>query len=131
MSRIRRKPTFCICENKDADQLREADQRLCFRYTDTTIPPLSKSEISSLWPSSVTVKPGLCRTRSETRMLVFSRRGSYVCFILTCLPQSTFHPFSSLNHSQAHAHLECELIVVCSGMRKKKNEPQHENTYSR
>ena len=27
------KPAFCICENKDADQLREnreADQRLCF-----------------------------------------------------------------------------------------------------
>ena len=37
-----------ICENKDADQLRgnrEADQRLCFRYTDSTIPLLSKSEI--------------------------------------------------------------------------------------
>ena len=35
MSRVMRKPTFCICENKDADQLRgnrEADQRLCFRY---------------------------------------------------------------------------------------------------
>ena len=34
-----RKPAFCICENKDADQLRgnrEADQRLCFRYTDRT-----------------------------------------------------------------------------------------------
>ena len=45
-----RKPAFCICENKDADQLRgyrEADQRLCFRYTDTTISLLSKSEISS------------------------------------------------------------------------------------
>ena len=45
-----RKPAFCICENKDADQLRgnsEADQRLCFRYTDSTIPLLSKSEISS------------------------------------------------------------------------------------
>ena len=43
MSRIMRKPTFCICENKDADQLRgnrEADQRLCFRYTDSTIPLL-------------------------------------------------------------------------------------------
>ena len=42
---------FCICENKDADQLRgnrEADQRLCFRYLDSTIPLLSKSEISSL-----------------------------------------------------------------------------------
>ena len=51
LSRITRKPTFCICENKDADQLRgnrEADQRLCFRYKDSTIPPLSKSEISSL-----------------------------------------------------------------------------------
>ena len=34
------KPTSCIGENKDADQLRgnrEADQRLCFRYTDSTI----------------------------------------------------------------------------------------------
>ena len=54
------KPTNCICENKDADQLRgnreadqrlcanrEADQHLCFRYTDSTIPLLSKSEISS------------------------------------------------------------------------------------
>ena len=38
-----RKPAFCICENKDADQLRgnrEADHRLCFRYTDSTIPLL-------------------------------------------------------------------------------------------
>ena len=36
-----RKPAFCICENKDADQFRgnrEADQRLCFRCTDSTIP---------------------------------------------------------------------------------------------
>ena len=60
-----RKPDFCICENKDADQLRgnrEADQRLCFCYTDSTIPLLPKSEISSFWPSSVVVQPGLCRT---------------------------------------------------------------------
>ena len=41
------KPTICIGENKDADQLRgnrEADQRLCFRYSDSTIPLLLKSE---------------------------------------------------------------------------------------
>ena len=64
-----RKLAFCICENKDADQLRgnrEADQRLCFRYTDSTIPLLPKSEISSLLQSSVAVQPGLCQTRSET-----------------------------------------------------------------
>ena len=64
-----RKPVFCICENKDADQLcgnRIADQRLCFRYTDSTIPLLPKSENSSLLPSSVAVQPGLCGTWSET-----------------------------------------------------------------
>ena len=51
MSRVVRKPDFCICENKDPDQLRgdcEADQRLCFRHIDSKIPLLSKSEISSL-----------------------------------------------------------------------------------
>ena len=50
MSRIVRKPDFCLCENKGADQLRgnrEANQRLCFRYTDSTIPLLLKCEISS------------------------------------------------------------------------------------
>ena len=43
MSHPMRKPTICIGENKDADQLRgnrEADQRLCFRYSDSTIPLL-------------------------------------------------------------------------------------------
>ena len=51
LSRVMRKPAFCICDNKDADQLRgnrEADQRLCFRYIDSTIPLLPKSEISIL-----------------------------------------------------------------------------------
>ena len=51
MSRVVRKPAFCLCENKDADQLRgnrEVDQRLCFRYTDSAIPLLPKYEISSL-----------------------------------------------------------------------------------
>ena len=50
MSRLMGKPTICIGENKDADQPRgnrEADQRLCFRYTDSTIPLLLNSEISS------------------------------------------------------------------------------------
>ena len=64
-----RKPAFCICENKDADQLRgnrEADQRLCFRFLESTMHLLSKYEISSLYSSSMAVQPGLCRTRSET-----------------------------------------------------------------
>ena len=50
MSLVMRKPAFCICENKGADQLRgnrEADQSPCFRYSDSTIPLLPKSEILS------------------------------------------------------------------------------------
>ena len=50
MSRIVRKPDFCLGENKGADQLRgnrEADQRLCFRYMDSIFPLLLISEISS------------------------------------------------------------------------------------
>ena len=42
LSRDVRKPDFCICKNKDADQ------RLCFRYLDSTIPFLPKFKISSL-----------------------------------------------------------------------------------
>ena len=50
LSHLMGKPTCCIGKNKGADQLRgnrEADQRLCFRYSDSTIPLLLKSEISS------------------------------------------------------------------------------------
>ena len=75
------KPTICIGENKDADQLRgnrEADQRLCFRYSDSTIPLLLKSEISSFKLFSMLVQVGMCRTCSETTLLVFPRGGSNI-----------------------------------------------------
>ena len=51
MSLVMRKPAFCICKNKDADQLRgdrEADQHLCLRYIESTIPLLPMYEISCL-----------------------------------------------------------------------------------
>ena len=78
---------------------READQRLCFRYIDNTIPLLSISisEISSLYLSSVAVQPGLCRNKSETRMLVFSRCGSF-------LNKKT-------KDSELHTHLK-KLIII-------------------
>ena len=69
LSRVMRKPVFSICENKDADQLRcnrAADQRLCLCYIDSSIPLLTKSKISSFWPSYVLVQPDLCQTWSET-----------------------------------------------------------------
>ena len=46
-----RKTDFCLCENKGADQPCSnctADQRLCFRYMDSKIPLLPKSETFKL-----------------------------------------------------------------------------------
>ena len=51
---------------RSASRCREADQCLCFRYIDSTIPLLSKSESSCFQPSSVAVQPGLCQTWSDT-----------------------------------------------------------------
>ena len=63
------KTDFCLCKNKGADQLCSyctADQHLCFRYMDSTTPPLLKSEIQSFQPASVTAQANFCRTWLET-----------------------------------------------------------------
>ena len=91
-----RKPAFSICENKNADQLmgnREADQRLCFRYEDRTIPLLPKYEISSLQPSSAAVQPGLSRTWSETL-----KTGFLTTRLIEYAPSKTW---VSLGHSSS------------------------------
>ena len=77
ISRVVRKRAFCICENKGADQLRgnrEANQRLCFRYSDSTIPllPTSSSHLLLLY-IPVCVGPG-----RKPRRPVLSQRGSYL-----------------------------------------------------
>ena len=69
-----RKPTICIGENKAADQLCSnctADQRLCFRFMDNTIPLLLKSKISSFYLSSVTVQLSLCQAGLESQIVGF------------------------------------------------------------
>ena len=83
-----RKPAICICENKDADQLRgnreadrdrEADQRLCFRYLNSTIPVLlnTKFQASSHFQylySLVCVGPG------QNQHCWFSRVAAHLIF---------------------------------------------------
>ena len=92
---LHEKTNILHMRNKDADQLRgnrEADQRLCFRYTDSTISLLPKCEISSLQPSSVVMQPGLCGTWSETPKTGFLRTR-LICELLPGLV-----PFASLWH---------------------------------
>ena len=73
------KPTICICENKDADQLCSnctADQCLCFCYSDSNVPLLliPKFQASSILLCQyklVFVGPG-----RKPKLLVFSCKGS-------------------------------------------------------
>ena len=55
ISRVMRKPTSVICENKGTNQLHsncEADKCLCFPYTDSTMPPLSLYFLNPKPPTS-------------------------------------------------------------------------------
>ena len=68
-----RKPAFCICENKGADQLggdRADDQRLCFRIMDEIIKFLFWLSFGTVY-SPVCIRPGW-----KPRRQVFLRRGS-------------------------------------------------------
>ena len=76
LSHCIRKPTM-YRQNKDAYQMCNncaADQRLCFRYTDSTVPLLLKSKISRFYPASVTIQGGLCQIWLETQRVGFLMR---------------------------------------------------------
>ena len=78
MSCFMRKPTFCICENKGADQLHsncKADQCLCFPYTDSTIPLLSKPKFPVSCHLLCLYRP-VCVGPVRSTLLVFSCGGS-------------------------------------------------------
>ena len=75
-----RKPDFCLCENKDADQLcgyREADQRLCFRCMRSTI-ILPKGVVT---PKQKSLNTDLCLIAKNIfcliDLLLFAQVNSY------------------------------------------------------
>ena len=49
-----RKQAFCLCENKDVDQLCSnctADKRLCFRHVDSIVPLLPNFKLLAIFCS--------------------------------------------------------------------------------
>ena len=110
-----RKPAFCICENKDADQLRgnrKADQRLCFRYTHSTIPLFPKSEISSLYPSSVGLQPGLCSGVRPGRNT--EDRFSHNAAHFTILTDFRTFMVGIMSYNTTEEHYTLILLTVCA-----------------
>ena len=80
-----RKLDFGLGENKGSDQLCSnctADQRLGFRYMESTVLLLLISKISSFYLSSMTAQPDLSWTWSETTKSVFSCHDSNLNYAL-------------------------------------------------
>ena len=117
-----RKPTICVYA-KTKTQIsfavyREADQRLCFRYLDSTILPLLKSKISSFLPDSVTVQAGLCRACLENTLLVFPRGGSnHIIFLLV----SAGRVFHCIYKKEFLLYCNIILLKSCMDHRGKSN----------
>ena len=124
----REKNGFCICEHKDADQLRgnrEADQRLCFRYIDIVqslffLNPKFQASSHLLWLySPVCVRPG-----RKPRRPVFSRHGSYLDSLSLAFNNRTLkffkknqqHIFRTLSFSFLIGQCETGLCTIVQAM---------------
>ena len=84
-----RKPIFCICENKDADQLRgdrEADQRLCFRIKDSSITLL----INTKFQTSSHLLFSVFSRRGRNRFFAYAKTKTQISFAVTAKLISAF-----------------------------------------
>ena len=123
-----RKPAFCICENEDTDQLRgnrEADQRLCFRYTDSIIPLLLNTKFQAsnhfLWLySPVCVRPG-----QKPRRPVFSQRGSNYLNFHNSACNKTKLPNVRLQKYELFQHFDREQKSLSTVIIKRNNYGRH------
>ena len=99
MSRVMKKTAFCICENKNTDQLcgkREADQRPCFCYKNSTIPLLHQSIFcgcTARFVSDLVRKPEdwfsqntaqIIKHRSLDRAMTCEPCHEKICFLHIC-----------------------------------------------
>ena len=117
MSRRMGKPINCICENKG-----EADQCLCFHYTDSTIHLLSKSKIQNFQPLTIFCDctawfvPDLVGTQIVgflTHRLIYI----IVCMYLMMYKKLTLH---SIHNSTSTVMVKwqdlCHLFELCKWM---------------
>ena len=109
-----RKSTFCICENKGPDQLCSnctAEQHLCFRYTDSTIPLQVESKISRFLPASLTV----------TGQFVSDQAGNSNCWNFSCKGTSIFQRRPNSRVSSASVVSTAKLPSLSAEQRARLN----------
>ena len=61
---------------------RAAEQRLCFHYIESTLHLLSKSEVSSMWPSAVALYSPVCVGNPEERFFQYAAEMTYGMILL-------------------------------------------------
>ena len=125
LSRLMRKQTICIGEHKGADQLRsncEADQRLCFRYSDSTIPLLlipkfqASSSFLCLYRSvcvGLVRKPHCWFSHKAAQLVHTLITGNPICLVHVVMTASTGFPlavFKASHRSSVKALLYLNLV---------------------
>ena len=124
-----RKPAFCICENKDADQLLSdcaADQRLCFRYNDSTIPLfLFQASSHLLWLySPVCVLVGNPKTGFLTTRLNFFWTSQVGQTVQTWINRYEKTGFLHIHGWYIPLLLKSEISRKNAKVRQKQSEPK-------
>ena len=106
LSLVVRKPTFCIYAKTKTQISAQLISAFVFATKISfTIPLLSKSEISSLYPSSVAVQPCLCGTWSETP------KTGFLTTRLKLLSNS--YLFTSVYLMILKSHTNIEIATIC------------------
>ena len=124
------KATICIYENKGADQLYcKADQRLCFRYTNSTIPLLSKSKTASshllclyswvcvgtgwkphCWVSHMKAQMYTVHTSAAAGLCKGKKKKEIIIIMITVIIESVHEKAKNLGSDQVRHKSGCTVI---------------------
>ena len=127
MSLVVRKPGFCICENKAADQLSSnctPDKCLCHRYMDSTVPPYLNPKVQNSSYLKWLYSPVCVRPCRKPRRPVSSLRGSYnymyvhwIIFIMSTFLISTINCYQySAVFFQLHFYIYSITLTCLCGI---------------
>ena len=126
------KPDFCICKNKGACQLCSnclADQRLWFRFMDSTFLLLIISKLSTCFQSFCCDCPS--RSGQKPKRTFFSHHITYITYQRMLISRQS--PLQSYVYSlSVHQHCSSALSLFhhCGLTQDKETTPSHESHHA-